>query len=75
MKRKRGNKTDYKRDRASGTTPYRKYVDWRERWDNFATDGLDSDVSRGILRLPDPGKCPYCGKKIKRGRTKAIKSK
>jgi 5-methylcytosine-specific restriction endonuclease McrA len=69
-RKRRGNKTNYERDRASGTSPYRKYVNWRKRWDKFSEDGLDSDQNRGILRLPDPGKCPYCGKKLIRGKHK-----
>lgn len=71
MKRYRGNKTNYKQDRASGTTPYRKYVNWQERFKSICNDGLDSDVNRGKIGLPDPGCCQNCRKKIKKGLHKA----
>lgn len=64
MARRRGNRTNYKQDRGSGTTPYRKYPDWRARFENINKDGLDSDVNRGKISLPDPGTCWNCGEKI-----------
>lgn len=64
----RGNRTNYYRiGKPQRQSPYRKHVDWRERWGKVSVEGFDNQACHGMIRLPEPGECHECDRIIING--------